>query len=303
MPTGSVTFMDGTQTLGTSDVDNAGVASITTASLSGGTHAITAVYGGATEFAPSTSSVTNQIVNPASTTTTLIPSATQATFGQSRGLQSDCHRRHGTPSGTVTFKDGSAVLATISLDASGSATYTSSALTAGAHSLVAIYNGSDSYTSSPSSTLTFAVAQATTQTTLTGSTSTPAAGQLVTFTATIAPVAPGAGAPTGTVIFHDGSTVIGTASVSAGQASITVAFSGVGSAHVIEASYQGSDGYVSSNSANQTLTVLNPTATTTLDRETALEGQESQGSDVPDRRDAGKRGPPSTDRARHPRDR
>ena len=45
VPTGSVTFMDGTQTLGSSSVNNSGVASISTASLSGGTHAITAVYG------------------------------------------------------------------------------------------------------------------------------------------------------------------------------------------------------------------------------------------------------------------
>jgi hypothetical protein len=86
----------------------------------------------------------------------------------------------------------------------------------------------------------------------------------VTFTATIESVAPGAGAPTGMVVFHDGSTVIGTATVSAGQASITASFAGVGTTHLINASYEGSDDYIASNSANQTLTVLNPTATATL---------------------------------------
>jgi Bacterial Ig-like domain (group 3) len=277
VPTGSVTFMDGTQTLGSSGVDGSGVASISTASLSGGTHAITAVYGGAAGFAPSTSSETDEIVNPASTTTTLVPSVSQATFGQSVAFKATVTDGTSTPTGTVTFKDGSAVLATMTLDASGTATYTSSALTVGAHSLVATFNGSSSYSPSPSSKLAISVAQAATTTALAGSTSSPAAGQLVTLTATIAPVAPGAGAPTGMVVFHDGSTVIGTAAVSSGQASITVAFSGVGTTHVIEATYQGSDGYVSSNSANQTLTVLNPTATTRLVAKPLFAGKKVKG--------------------------
>jgi hypothetical protein len=278
VPTGPVTFKDGTQTLGTSNVDSSGVASISTASLSGGTHAITAVYGGAAdEFAPSTSSETNLVVNPASTSTTIIPSIVQATFGQSVSFKATVTDDTSTPSGTVTFKDGSTVLATIGLDASGSATYTTSTLTVGAHSLVAVFNGTNSFATSPSSKLTFAVAQASTTTSLAGSTSAPAAGQLVTLTATIAPVAPGGGAPTGTVVFHDGSNVIGTAQVSAGQASITVAFAGVGTTHVIEATYQGSDGFVSSNSANQTLTVLNPTATTTLTAKPLSKGKKVKG--------------------------
>jgi hypothetical protein len=264
VPTGSVTFMDGTQTLGSSGLDSSGVASISTATLAGGTHAITAVYSGATGFAPSTSSGTDEIVNPASTTTALVASANPATFGQSVSFTATVTASTGTPTGTVTFKDGSTVLATLTLGASGTATYTSSALTVGAHSLVATFNGSSSYTSSPSSSLAFAVAQATTTTALAGSTSSPAAGQLVTLTATIAPVAPGAGAPTGMVVFHDGSNVIGSAAVSGGQASITVSFSGVGTTHVIEATYQGSGGYVTSNSANHAITVLNPTATTML---------------------------------------
>ena len=53
-------------------------------------------------------------------------------------------------------------------------------------------------------------------------------GQNVTFTASVAALAPGAGAPTGMVSFRDGSTVIGTAAVSGGQAVLTVALSSVG---------------------------------------------------------------------------
>jgi Bacterial Ig-like domain (group 3) len=277
VPTGSVTLMDGSQSLGTFVIDSSGVASISTASLTGGTHAITAVYGGDTQFAPSTSSETDQVVNRASTSTTLRPSASQGTFGQSVTFTATVTGGAIAPTGTVTFKDGSAVLATTALDASGIATFTSSAITVGTHSLVAVYNGSDSYASSPSTSVTFAVGQAATTTTVASSTSTPAAGQLVTLTATIAAVAPGAGAPTGMVVFHDGSNVIGTVAAAAGQASIIVAFSGVGTTHVIEATYQGSNGYLTSGSANQTVTVVNPTATTTLIAKPLFAGKKAKG--------------------------
>jgi hypothetical protein len=277
VPTGSVTFMDGTQSLGTMAINGSGVASISAAGLSGGTHKITAVYGGAADFVPSTSTETDQVVNPASTSTALVASASQGTFGQSVTFTATVTGGAVTPTGTVMFEDGSTVLATVGLNASGVATYTSSALAVGGHSVVAVYSGSDSYTSSSSSKLTFVVGQAGTTTTVASSTATPAPGQLVTITATVAPVAPGAGAPTGTVVFHDGSAVIGSAAVSAGQASITVAFSGLGSRHLIEASYQGSAGYSASGSANETLTVQNPTATTTLIAKPQIVGRKAKG--------------------------
>ena len=66
------------------------------------------------------------------------------------------------------------------------------------------------------------------------------------------------------VVFHDGSTVIGTVPVSAGQASLTVAFSGVGTPQVIDAAYEGSESFGASNSAGQMETVLQATPTITL---------------------------------------
>ena len=63
--------------------------------------------------------------------------------------------------------------------------------------------------------------------------------QAVTFTATVAVVAPGAGTPTGTVTFTDGSTTLGTASLSAsGTASLTTAQLPAGP-QTITASYAG----------------------------------------------------------------
>ena len=54
-PTGNVTFMDGTNTLGSVAVNGSGVAAYTTSSLTVGTHTITAVYGGDANDAGSTS--------------------------------------------------------------------------------------------------------------------------------------------------------------------------------------------------------------------------------------------------------
>jgi hypothetical protein len=49
-----------------------------------------------------------------------------------------------TPTGTLTISDGTNPLATISLDA-GIATYNTSALIAGKHTLTAVYSGDNNY--------------------------------------------------------------------------------------------------------------------------------------------------------------
>jgi hypothetical protein len=62
-PTGTVTFKDGATVLGTSTLNASAQASFTTASLSIGTHAITATYSGDPNNFSSTSAVLNQAVN------------------------------------------------------------------------------------------------------------------------------------------------------------------------------------------------------------------------------------------------
>ncbi|MDQ6804393.1 MAG: Ig-like domain-containing protein, partial [Actinomycetota bacterium] len=65
-PTGTVTFKDGSTALGTGTLSATGTASLTTSTLSAGTHSITAVYGGDTSHAGSTSAAVQQVVgNPA----------------------------------------------------------------------------------------------------------------------------------------------------------------------------------------------------------------------------------------------
>jgi uncharacterized repeat protein (TIGR01451 family) len=61
-PTGTVTFNDGGVAIGTATLVN-GITSFTTSSLSLGSHAITASYGGAGNLSPSTSATLTQVVN------------------------------------------------------------------------------------------------------------------------------------------------------------------------------------------------------------------------------------------------
>src|SRR5262249_5801861 len=87
-------------------------------------------------------------------------------------------------------------------------------------------------------------------------------GQAVTFTATVAAVAPGSGTPTGTVTFQEGNVVLGTVAVGVGgTATFTTSFAAAGG-HVITAVYNGDAIFVASS---QTLTeqVNAPTTRTT----------------------------------------
>ena len=59
----------------------------------------------------------------------------------------------GVPGGTVTFEDGAQVLGTGILNNSGQATYRTSTLTAGSHSIFITYDGDSSFTSSASPVL------------------------------------------------------------------------------------------------------------------------------------------------------
>ena len=62
LPSGTVTFFNGTVSLGPATLDNTGQASLTTSSLTLGPHAITAKYGGDGSFNGSTSPVLTETI-------------------------------------------------------------------------------------------------------------------------------------------------------------------------------------------------------------------------------------------------
>jgi len=94
-----------------------------------------------------------------------------------------------------------------------------------------------------------------TVTILSASTLTTAYGQLVTYTASVQTSPNGAGTPTGIVVFLDGSSVIGSASLVGGQATLTTPIYGVGQTHSITAFYQGDRNDSGGTSAASQVTV------------------------------------------------
>ncbi len=146
----SVTFKKGTTILGTGTLTG-GSATFATSTLKVGTNSITAVYGGDSNFAASTSKAVSQVVGKATTTTTLVSSLNPSSFGQSVTFTASVTPQFsGTVTGTVTFYDGTTALKTVSLSG-GVAKFTTKTLTHGAHTITATYNGNASFSGSSAS--------------------------------------------------------------------------------------------------------------------------------------------------------
>src|SRR5207237_5800791 len=136
---------------------SAGSATLTSFTFNtAGTQTLTAADATAT-LAPNTSA--NVTVNKIGSTTTVASSLNPSAVGQSVTFTATVSGGAGTPTGTVTFKDGATSLATNALT-SVQATFTTSALSSGARSITAVYNGDGNYNSSTSSTLTQTVSKA-----------------------------------------------------------------------------------------------------------------------------------------------
>lgn len=263
-PVGSVTFLDGSTTLGSTAVIN-NSAQLTISTLALGSHSITAAYSGSTDFAASTSSALTETVNQSSTTTTLVSNLNPATFGQGVPFVATVQTASGgAATGTVTFFDGATALGTASLSISGShnvAQLTFAGLLGGTHTITASYNGDSNYTASTSSALTETVNPASSTVTVGANPNPGSFGQAVVLTATVVPSVSGTLA-TGTVTFFDGSSSLGTANLSNNGAQISVANFALGS-HSITAHYAGDRNFTGSTSAALT-EVVNPAATATV---------------------------------------
>jgi hypothetical protein len=109
------------------------------------------VYGGDSTLLGSTSKPVQQVVNKATTTTTLASSLNPSNFGQSVTFTASVTPQFsGTVKGSVTFYDGTTALKMVALSG-GTAKFTTSTLTSGAHNITATYNGSTSFIGSSAS--------------------------------------------------------------------------------------------------------------------------------------------------------
>jgi len=157
-PTGTVNFVkcasaacSSTTSLGTGSVQPNGQAVFTTSGLALGTTVVRATYAGdGSNFSASTSNTVSQVVNSYATTLGLTSSLNPSIYGQAVTFTATATSTAGTPSGPVTFFDGSASIGTSNLDATGKATLVTSALTPGTHPVKAVYAGNGTFFTSTS---------------------------------------------------------------------------------------------------------------------------------------------------------
>ncbi len=197
--------------------------------------------------------ITSGLAAKITTTTTLSSSANPSTFGQSVTFTASVSPS--TATGTITFTDTSTTppttLGTGTIGAggapAGTATFTTSSLSVGSHTIVAAYSGDTNNAASTSSPLTQTVNKITTTTTLSSSPNPSTFGQSVTFTATISP-----STATGTVTFSIDGTAQPAVTIAGGTASISSSSLSVGS-HTITAAYSGdtNDAASTSNTVTQ----------------------------------------------------
>jgi hypothetical protein len=169
------------------------------------------------------------------TTTTLTVDNTNPVSGQLVTLTATVAAASGTAFGTVTFFDGTQMLGQVALDPNGQARLPVS-FHAGVHALRATFAGIEPFTASASAPVNETVNKAATTTTLAVSIF---GGDFVVFSAEVLPVAPGSGAPSGTLTIRDGNTIVATVPVvsgvavfyhrlPAGKHSLTATYSGDG---------------------------------------------------------------------------
>src|SRR5262249_31732411 len=150
------------------------------------------------------------------------------------------------------------------LNGNGVATFQSSGLGVGTHTLTAHYNGDNNFNSSTSSCQSETVQKAITSTILAVSPNPVTLGQALTFTASVNAQSPGAGLPTGSVTFYDGPTVLGPISLDVtGPATFQTSALGSGP-HVLTAHYGGDSYFATSTSSSQSESVVGYASHTAL---------------------------------------
>ncbi|MFZ1919691.1 MAG: Ig-like domain-containing protein [Terriglobales bacterium] len=188
-PTGTVQFnIDGTAFGSPVTLSSGSAVSGSISTLAVGTHSVTAVYSGDSNFQGSTGALSGgEIVNALSTSTTVASSLNPSTYGQAVSFTASVTSGSGTPTGTVQFNiDGTAFGSPVTL-ASGSAVSGSiSTLAVGTHSVTAVYSGGSNFLGSTGTLSGGEIVNLAGSNVSVASSLNPSVyGQPVTFTATI----------------------------------------------------------------------------------------------------------------------
>jgi hypothetical protein len=174
-----------------------------------GTYSVVASIASGGNYAGATSPTVNFTI--AKATPTLIVTGQTATYN------AQAH----PASFSITGVNGDNLTGLVGLTYNGTSTVP---VNAGRYPVVASFPGSADYNSVTNSSAQVVINATPTTTTLTSSSSVVVPGQSVTFTAVVAPVSPGGGAPVGSVQFKNGSTVLGTVGLTTGTGSSQAVF-------------------------------------------------------------------------------
>ncbi|MCI0680506.1 MAG: Ig-like domain repeat protein [Gemmataceae bacterium] len=268
----TLTLVNGSAVLSSTAVNNV---------LNAGANDLTVNYLGVVGFGPSSDTLPTQTVNPANTTTSLTSGPAGTTvFGQNVTLTATVAKSGpggGAPVGSVRFYDGglgNQIGAAVPVNASGVAVLNTTALGAGTHTnIFAVFTDDNdsivNFNSSTSNSISRTVNKANTTTVLASSVSPSSIFGQTAITATVTPVAPGGGIPTGNVTFFITNTVTqeqtqAVNALNAGGVATLDPPLNVGS-YSIFAVYAGSADYnASANSNTIVQTVTKSDTTTTL---------------------------------------
>ena len=177
-----------------------GTAALTLSSLATGRHPIRALYNGDANNPASASQALIQTVSAVAGSVGVSSSLNPAPAGQL--VTFTARVTPATATGNVQFLDGPTVLGSVALSG-GVATLPISTLTAGMHSVTAVYAGDSNNPAASSAVLVQTVVQAPFSVTITSSQNPSVSGQAVTLTAQVSPAT-----ATGNVQFLDGSQLL-----------------------------------------------------------------------------------------------
>ena len=172
-PTGTVNFMDGTHDARHRHTRTPRARPrFSTSSLSIGTHSITAVYAGDTNYTTSTSTAVSQVVNQASTTTTMASEHQPERLRPVRDVHGDGRRRfaglgHADRNGELPGRHHDARLRHAGRFGDGDLQHQQPGIAGSPHSITAVYAGDTNFATSTSTAVSQTVSQASTTTTVT----------------------------------------------------------------------------------------------------------------------------------------
>ena len=259
-PTGALTiFVDGKPALAVYILVGSS-ATFTIPGLTPGVHAFLATYDGQGQF-PATQSVKFFLKLPLYTPTiSLTSSPNPSVLGTPVTFTVIASSPDNTPVAPITLNDGTTTLATLAPNASGTATFTTSVLTAGSHFIQASFAG-DSTRSAATASLTQVVNDPNDTTLGLAASPNPSfLSEAVTFTATI--TSKGGATPSGSVNFTYNNASIGSAPVGAnGSATLSYASLPVGFDYVTATYVPGGSFHTSNATVGQQVLAALPTST------------------------------------------